>query len=238
MLTIKGLGFDAEKMLDNVITVDSLPCTVTSVKTTEIKCITQPVPKLDDDLEVGQRGCVGESCQRLSGRGMEVRSLKTQESGRSLQSHVGISRKFSKKFVPNPIVYKGRAGQSDHARLTPHDGLIAIDLRDEFFLTSGAQYDVQFTYKTDGSFESCGASQAGIRPLNAKGDAADTAVYAKRVVLEGAGETKKCYSKARQLKDPDGEPDENRCKELCIEDNECAFVRLVVCKEAQDGYSP
>ena len=38
VVTVKGMGFDAVKMLDNVITVDSLPCTVTSVKATEIKC--------------------------------------------------------------------------------------------------------------------------------------------------------------------------------------------------------
>ena len=170
------------------------------MKATEIKCVTQPVPKLDDNLNVGQRGCVGKSCQRLSGRGMEVRSLKTQDSGKSLQSHVGISRKFSKKFVPNPIVYKGRAGQSDHARLTPHDGLIAIDLRDEFFLASGTQYDVQFTYKTDGTFDSCGDSQSGIRPLNAEGEPADTTVFAKQVVFEGSGHTKKCFTKAKQVR--------------------------------------
>ena len=231
VVTIKGLGFDAAKILDNVITVDSLPCTVTSVKATEIKCVTPPVPKLDSKLDVGQRGCLGKSCQRLSGRGMEVRTLKTPNSGKSLQSHVGISRKFSKRFVPNPVVYKGRAGQSDHARLKPHDGLIAVDLRDEFFLSSGMQYDVQFTYKTDGTFDTCGASQSGIRPLNAKGEAADTTVFAKQVVFEGAGQTKKCYTKARQLKNPGGEPDENRCKKLCMEDNDCAFVRMVVYKD-------
>ena len=230
MLTITGLGFDAEEMLDNDITVDSLPCKVISAKTTELKCVTPPVPKLDDKLDVGERGCVGKSCQRLSGRGMEVRTLKTQDSGVSLQSHVGISRKFSNKFVPNPIVYKGREGESDHARLTAHDGLIAVDLRNEFFLRANTEYDVQFTYKTDGTFDTCGASQSGIRPINAVGDPAETKVFAKKVEFEGSG-TKHCYTVGAKLVNPSGEPDEARCNKLCLEDSNCAFVRLVEYKE-------
>ena len=116
VLTITGLGFEPEEMLNNDITVDSLPCKVISAKATELKCVTDPVPDLDKQLDVGERGCVGKSCLRLSGRGMEVRALKGQDvsevddADEALVSEVGISRKFSKKFVPNPIVYKGREG--------------------------------------------------------------------------------------------------------------------------------
>ena len=224
VLTITGMGFDPEEMLDNDITVDSLPCKVTSAKATELKCVTEPVPKLDKELDVGQRGCVGKSCQRLSGRGMEVRTLKTQDSGDSLQSHVGISRKFSKNFVPNPIVFKGREGESDHARLTAHDGLIAVDLRGEFFLQDNTEYDVMFTYKTDGTFDTCGESQSGVRPITAVGNPASTEVFAKRV--EFGGHSDMCYTKDAKLVN-DGEPDEARCKKLCLEDNECAFARVI-----------
>ena len=102
VLTITGLGFDAEQMLDNDITVDSLPCKVTSATATQLKCVTEPVPKLDKQLDVGQRGCVGKSCQRLSGRGMEVRTLKTQDSGESLQSHVGDTH-WRTDFYSEPV---------------------------------------------------------------------------------------------------------------------------------------
>ena len=47
-----------------------------------IHCITDPVPGLDRNLTVGTRGCLNgqalSECERLSGRGMEVRKVATE----------------------------------------------------------------------------------------------------------------------------------------------------------------
>ena len=141
-------------------------CRVTKASPFEIHCVTSPIPGIDPALNIDIRGCVngtsGSGCIRLSGRGVQksmlpaalieaadgLQAKQNVDVGRArelsdLELHEGtltggISRKFSRGFVPNKIRYAtDQAVGSDTAHFTVDEasgGLTAVFLKNEFYL--------------------------------------------------------------------------------------------------------